>query len=202
MSRLAPAATLLGAALFCLSPLAATAEERTLVLDPERTELSFELGATGHDVHGILHVTGGTVHFDPATGAASGDIAIDARLTETGNAKRDKTMHKKVLESEGHPLIVFHAERIEGEVALAGDSEFDLVGTVELLGVPHPLTLHTVASVTDGEVAATTTFPVPYIEWGLHDPSMMMLRVAKVVQVSVEAHGRLDGATVPTSAAP
>ena len=43
---------LLPITLFVLAPLAAPAiaVERTLTLDPTRTEVTFELGATGHDV--------------------------------------------------------------------------------------------------------------------------------------------------------
>jgi hypothetical protein len=51
-------------------------------------------------------------------------------------------------------------------------------------------------------VEATTTFVVPYVEWGLHDPSMMVLRVAKTVGVTVQAKGTLSATeSVPSTAA-
>lgn len=200
MSRLVSVSISALAAIALISPARLFAEQHTFVLDPERTSLTFELGATGHDVHGLLHATGGAVSFDTETGAASGEITLDARHTETGNRKRDKTMHKKVLESEAHPLIVFRPERVEGEIATAGSSELDLIGEVELLGASHELTLHTAATIENGEVAAKITFEIPYVEWGLHDPSTFILRVAKVVHVSVDAHGSLDATPAPTAA--
>jgi polyisoprenoid-binding protein YceI len=183
-------------AAFCLAilPAALPAEPLTLTLDPASTEVTFLLGATGHDVHGILHLSSGQIGFDSEAGTAWGEIALDARRAESGNAKRDKAMHRKVLESETHPLISFRAERLDGAVAPEGESSFRIVGTVTLLGVEHPLELPVVARVEGGQVDATATFPVPYVEWGLHNPSMMVLRVAKSVDVSVHVRGSLVAA--------
>jgi len=180
----------------------ALAEERTLTLDPAATEVTFLLGATGHDVHGVLHLARGLIRFDAAAKTAEGDVAIDARLAETGNKKRDKTMHAKVLESAAHPLLVFHASAIEGELAPSGTSEITLVGTVTVLGEDHPLSLPAQVSIDGDAVSATATFSVPFVEWGLHDPSNFLLKVAKQVEVTIAARGSLDQAgAVPTGAA-
>jgi polyisoprenoid-binding protein YceI len=175
-----------------LCSTAALAAERTLSLDPAHTEVTFLLGATGHDVHGVLHLQGGVIRFDAAAGTASGDVVIDARLAETGNAKRDKTMHAKVLNSVSFPSMVFHARSIEGELQPSGHSEITLVGTVTLVGKDHPLSLPTQVDVDGSAVSASATFTVPFVEWGLHDPSTFILKVAKKVDVSIAAKGTLD----------
>ena len=55
----------------------------------------------------------------------------------------------------------------------------------------------------DGEtVRATGKLVVPYVAWGMHDPSVFVLRVAKVVEVSFTAVGALAAAAPPTSPAP
>lgn len=187
-----PSAAALGF-VFCTLSLVPSlhAEPRTLALDPAATEITFLLGATGHDVHGILHLASGQLGFDAEKGSAWGEITIDARRADSGHAKRDRTMHRKVLESESHPLITFRAERLEGAVAPEGASSFRIAGTVSMLGVDHPLTLPIEATITGDQVDATTTFPVPYVEWGLHNPSMLVLRVAKSVDVAVHARGTL-----------
>jgi len=167
---------------------AASAAERVLTLDPQATSVTFLLAATAHKVHGTLHLESGEVRFDPATGVASGEIALDARLAETGNEKRDRKMHEVVLESARFPRIVFRPTRFEG--TLAG-GEAHLVGTLTLHGDEHPLTLVATVQIDGERVKATSTFAIPYVEWGLEDPSVFVLRVAKSVEVTVEAVGSL-----------
>ncbi len=169
--------------------------ERVLNLEPESTEVTFTLEATGHDVAGTLYLHTGRIRFDAETGVASGEVSIDARRADTGHKKRDKKMHKKVLDSEHHPLIVFRPERLEGEIAAEDTSEVQIHGTVTLLGADHPLTLPTTVEIKGGEVTARATFAVPYVEWGLHDPSIVFLRVAKVVDVTISAAGTLSAET-------
>ena len=169
------------------------AGEQILTLDPEASQVTFVLEATGHDVHGNLFLQPGEIRFDTATGAATGEVKIDARRSETGNSRRDKKMHKVVLKSEEHPLIVFTVERMEGEVATTGASNIQLFGTVSLLGVEHRLTLAVDLEIEVERFRATTTFTVPYVEWGLQDPSFLFLRVGKVVEVTVSIEGILTG---------
>jgi len=173
--------------------------EQVLSLDPEMTTVSFHLGATGHDVEGILHLDRGELRFDPETGTASGEITLDARRSETGSKSRDKTMHKKVLESEKFPFFVFRADRLEGTLAPQGSSEISLVGTLTLHGEDHPLTLPAKVEIDGDRVEASTTFPIPYVAWGLKDPSIILLSVAKQVEVTVKAHGTLQAGTRETA---
>lgn len=57
----------------------AAAAQRAVVLDPSASEVTFTLDTTFHEVHGTMGVVGGTIRFDPATGAASGEITVAAR---------------------------------------------------------------------------------------------------------------------------
>lgn len=187
-----PRSMILGAVVFAVcsaGPLAAG--DVTVSLDADRTEVTFTLEATGHTVNGVLHLRQGEVVLGGA-GKASGDLVIDAVKTDTGSKRRDKAMHKKVLESAAHPLIVFHVESYEGELPAAGSGEMILKGSMELLGKPHPMEMPIQVERDGSSFHGKARFPVPFVEWGLHDPSLLFLRVEKVVTVSVETAGSLQ----------
>ena len=102
------------------------AAEQVATLEPDDTAVTFFVEATGHEMSATtrsgrsrskLYLRSGEIRLDPATGLAAGELVIDATRAESGSKKRDKAMHKKVLESEQHPWISFKAERYEGELA-------------------------------------------------------------------------------------
>jgi polyisoprenoid-binding protein YceI len=196
--RLSPLALLvlvLSPLLAVAGALPAAAEQVVVQLDPEATEVSFVLGATGHDVHGTFGFDEGTIRFDPGTGEASGELVVDAADAETGNGSRDKTMHKKVLESDRFPRIVFHVEQVEGALPEQGHGTLQLHGTMEIHGTEHPMTMPAELDRQGETVHATTHFDVPFVDWGMEDPSILFLRVEKSVAVTVETEGHLGGAS-------
>jgi polyisoprenoid-binding protein YceI len=175
-------------------PALALSAERTVVVDPAASRLAFKLGTTFHEVHGTMAVTGGAIRFDPDSGTASGTVTVDARSAETGHKKRDKTMHADVLVSERWPAIVFRVDRVEGPVAVAGRSELRLAGVMTLCGADHPLALAAAVEIDGDRVRGDTSFTIPYVEWGLHDPSFLIARAEKTVDVTIHLEGRLEGA--------
>ena len=188
MRRVLPALLLLAIGL----PVAAA--EQTLTIDPAQTTIAFHLKATGHDVEGGFLLVDGAIRFDTETGEAGGEIRVDATRSETGNKKRDKAMHRKVLESEEYPMFVFRPERIEGKLADNGSSSLTLEGTISVHGEDHAFRMPVEAEVHEGRLSATTTFSIPFVDWGMKNPSFLILRVAKQVQVTVNAEGRLTDA--------
>jgi polyisoprenoid-binding protein YceI len=170
---------------------ATAAAPQVLTLSPERTKVGFVLEATGHDVEGLFSLRSGVVRFDPATGEASGELVVDLVKAETGNKSRDKTMHQEVLEDAKWPLATFRATRFKGTVPEEGDADVSLEGVLSFHGADHPMTLAGKLHVARGKVSGEVDFPIPFVEWGLHDPSWFVLKVAKVVQVHVHAEGDL-----------
>ena len=170
----------------------ARAEQSALVLDPAASRVSFTLDATGHTVEGTMALKSGRIAFDPATGAASGEIVLDLKSAQTGNNGRDKDMHAKVLETGKYPTATFRAEKVRGTVAPSGTSQITLDGTLSFHGADHKMSLPAKVAVENGRLKADTQLQIPYVEWGLHDPSMFVLRVAKVVDVKVHAAGTLE----------
>ncbi len=183
------------AVLFLLAALAAVAvqaEPRLLVLDPAASKVSFTLPATGHDVEGALALKSGRIAFDSATGEASGEIAIDLVSAETGNRSRDNTMREDVLETGRWPLAVFRAEKIRGAIAPSGPSQVTLDGTLSLHGAEHKVSLPAKVETKNGHLKAETQLSVPFVDWGLHDPSIAFFRVAKTVAVKILAEGSVE----------
>ena len=180
--------------LAALAALPARSEQSVLALDPAASRISFTLDATGHTVEGTMALKSGRIAFDPATGAASGEIVLDLKSARTGNDGRDKDMHEKVLETGKHPTATFRAEKVRGTVASSGTSQVTLDGTLSFHGGDHKMSLPAKVTAENGKVKADTQLQIPYVQWGLHDPSKFVLRVAKVVDVKVHAVGTLETA--------
>jgi polyisoprenoid-binding protein YceI len=124
-------------------------------------------------------------------------IVVDLARGETGHRRRDRNMHRDVLRTARFPAAAFRPERLEGEVPASGEGRLTLHGRVELLGVEHELAIPATV-VRDGDrLEIRARFRVPYVEWGVPDPSTPMLRVEEHVDVEVRAVGRLALAVLP-----
>jgi len=100
-------------------------------------------------------------------------------------------MHSTVLESDEFTAITFRPARLQGTFDPNGSSEFLVIGTMMVRGVDHPLTMPVVTEVDGSRITGRTAFTIPFVEWGMKDPSTWYLRVAKEVVVSVDLAGRL-----------
>ena len=64
-------------------------------------------------------------------------------------------------------------------------------GALTLHGAAHEVVIEADGRLVGDELTATSRFAVPYVAWGLTDPSVLLLSVAKEVQLEVEAAGRV-----------
>ena len=168
------------------------AQETTLQLDPASTTIHFTLGASLHTVHGTFRLKSGVIHFNPATGQASGVITVDATSAETGNNSRDRKMHREILESQRFPEITFSPRKVSPvPISLRGNSTVQVDGTFRLHGDDHPVTLSLAVEVSGATIAVKTHFLIPYVAWGLKNPSTFLLRVSDHVDVEIAADARL-----------
>jgi polyisoprenoid-binding protein YceI len=166
--------------------------EIVLSLDPAQSKVHWTLGSTLHTVHGTFVLKRGMLRFDPATGKASGQIVADATSGESGNDSRDKKMHKEILESARYSEVVFRPDRVEGRVAAAGASSVQVHGMFLLHGAEHELTVPVQAELTPDHWKGTGKFNVPYIQWGLKNPSNFLLKADPSVDVELEIAGGLQ----------
>jgi len=172
------------------------AQDLTIDLDPAATKIDFTLSATMHTVHGTFKLKSGRIHFDPSTGKMSGTIVVDATSAETGNSSRDAKMHDDILESKQFPEIAFSPNQAKGPLVQMLNqqkaAQVEVSGVFRLHGQDHDATL--TMSVTPGAAGRmdiSVQFPVPYVKWGLKNPSTLVLRVGDTVDMEVQTRGKI-----------
>jgi polyisoprenoid-binding protein YceI len=183
-------------ALICVatigSALPASAQESVVTLDSAQTTVEFSLGASLHTVHGTFKLRSGTIRFDPASGKATGAIIVAATSGDSGNDSRDKKMHDEILESQKFNEIVFTPSEVRGSIAPQAASHVSVIGVMRLHGQDHPLTLDfTVQPSASCKIQAATKFSVPYVKWGLKNPSTFILKVDQDVEIEIHATGQI-----------
>ncbi len=172
-------------------PSSLAAQTYSFDLDVAATEIRFVVDSTLHKVHGTAQALRGSLRIDTERGEAEGQVVVDARSFETGNARRDKQMHQRVLESDDFPELVLIVDGLVGSFEPGSGGVIRVLARLRIHGEEHSLTLPVTLDSRAGRLHARTTFLVPYVEWGLEDPSRLLLRVAKEVEVSIDASGEL-----------
>jgi polyisoprenoid-binding protein YceI len=169
----------------------AQAQQKAFMLDPAQTKVNFTVDSTLHTVHGDFRLKSGSIQFDDATGAASGELVVDSASGESGSNGRDKKMHKDILESPKYSDIVFTPRHVKGTVANEGKSTVEVEGILTMHGKSKPVTMPLVVQLQNGNGSADGSFGVKYLEWGMKNPSTFILRVNDTVQIHVHAVGKL-----------
>jgi polyisoprenoid-binding protein YceI len=171
--------------------LQAPTQELVLSLDQSQSKVHYTVDSTLHTVHGTFNLKSGILRIDPATGKADGEIIVYATSGDSGNSSRDGKMHKAVLESAKYSEIVFKPTLMDGKLALTGTSDVKLHGLFSLHGGDHDLVVPVHAEITGDHWNGSTKFQVPYVRWGLMDPSNFLLKVKPNVDIDLELAGSL-----------
>jgi polyisoprenoid-binding protein YceI len=168
------------------------AQQMTLELDPTATRIEFTLPATLHTVHGTFALKRGTLHFDPSTGSTSGVMVVDVKSGQSGSEGRDRKMHKDVLQSDQFSEATFSPSKMSGTLVPQGTSTIQVDGIFRVHGGDHPITLSVPLEIKGTTITARTHLSIPYVEWGMKNPSTFMLRVGEKVELEIEATGHLS----------
>jgi polyisoprenoid-binding protein YceI len=175
-----------------LATPSALGQHQTFTIDSRSSTIAFSLGDVLHSVHGVFQVQGGSVDFDPAARQISGSIVVAADSGHSGNDMRDRKMQKDILDAPHFADVSFIPHSYEGSISLNGDSRIKVTGTFTLHGNPHELTVP-IQLHTDGkQCTANAHISVPYVKWGLKDPSTFILRVTKEVTVDITLFGTVS----------
>jgi hypothetical protein len=122
----------------------------------------------------------------------AGRVVVAAGSGKTGNDSRDRKMTTEILDVPHFADISFVPKSYKGTIAAPGDSTIEVSGTFTLHDTPHDMKVPMQLRIDGARCTAATHIVVPYAQWGLKDPSIFILKVAKQVDVNLSFGGVLS----------
>ena len=171
---------------------AALAEHQTFVVNPDASEVKITLKTTHEVVNGAFHIQSGSIEFDRSTPKMQGSVVVLAGSGKTGNDSRDKKMNKEILKVEQYATVSFEPKTYTGALTPSGDSNLQVTGIFTLLGAPHKITIPILVHLEGTTATARAHFVVPYVQWGLKNPSFLVWKADDDVAIDLSLAGRLS----------
>ena len=173
----------------------ALAQHQAFNINPDSSTVAFTLNSTHEITNGTFHIEKGIVNFGANSPNLSGLVVVSAASGNTGNASRDKKMLGDVLQTAKFADVTFLPQTYAGTLTVNGDSTLQVTGVFSLHGTPHTITVPMQIHMEGAKCTAKANFKVPYVEWGLKDPSWFVFKVAKEVDVNLTLVGFLAPAS-------
>ena len=170
----------------------ALAQHQTFAVNADASEVKMTLKTTHEVVNGAFHLQSGLVEFDRSTPKMSGSVVVLAGSGKTGNGIRDKKMNKEILQVEQHATVSFEPKSYAGVIAPSGDSTIQVTGMFTLIGAVHEMTIPMLIHLEGKAATAKAHFEIPYIQWGLKDPSFFFWKADKDVAIDLVLTGQLS----------
>jgi polyisoprenoid-binding protein YceI len=170
---------------------AALAQQQSLTINPDTSEVKLTLKTNHEIVNGTFHVQSGSIEYDRSARRISGSVVVAAGSGKTGNDSRDKKMDKDILKVQQYTTISFAPKSYTGTIAASGDSTIQVSGVFTLLDTPHDLTIPMQIHIDGGNCSAKTHFMIPYVQWGLKNPSFMIWKADNDVDIDLNLAGHL-----------
>ncbi len=168
------------------------AQHQTFAVNPDASEVKMTLKTNHEIVNGSFHVQSGSIEFDRSAQKIGGSVVVAAGSGKTGNDSRDKKMDKDILKVDQYTTVTFAPKSYTGTIAPAGDSSIQVSGIFTLLGTPHELTIPMQVHLEGGKATAKTQFVIPYVQWGLKNPSFLVWKAENDVAIDLNLVGQLS----------
>lgn len=172
----------------------AFAQPQTFTVNSDASHVAFALAGSGHHVEGTFHVQSGSITFDSTASMMTGSVVVAAGSGNSGEPSRDKKMSSDVLNANQFSEVSFVPRTYQGTIAPAGDSSIQVTGVFTLHGAPHDVTVPMQIHIEGANLTAKGQFNVPYVKWGLKDPSIFILKVAKEAGIDLTLVGTVTPA--------
>jgi polyisoprenoid-binding protein YceI len=179
-------------ALALLFAPAALAQHQTFAVNPDASEVKMTLKTTHEVVNGTFHIQSGSIEFDRSNPKMSGSVTVLAGSGKTGNDSRDKKMNKDILKVDQYTTVSFAPKTYTGTIPPSGDSTIQVNGVFTLLGNPHDLTIPIRIHMDGSKATAKAQFVVPYVQWGLKNPSFLILKAENDVALDLNLVGQVS----------
>ena len=101
-------------------------------------------------------------------------------------------MNKEILKVEQYATVSFEPKSYVGTIAPSGESTIQVTGIFKLLGTPHEITIPLRVGLDGTTATAKTHFVVPYVQWGLKNPSFLIWKADNDVAIDLSLTGRLS----------
>jgi polyisoprenoid-binding protein YceI len=174
-----------------LAPVA-LAQHQTFAVNPDASEVKMKLNTTHEVVNGVFHVQSGSIDFDRKAPLISGRIIVAAGSGKTGNDSRDKKMNKDILKVDQFAAVSFVPKAYTGPLVASGDSAIQVRGVFTLLGTPHDLTIPLEIHMEGTKATVKAHFIVPYVQWGLKNPSFLIWKAENEVTIDLDLVGQIS----------
>ena len=171
---------------------AALSQHQTFAVNSDASEVKIKLNTTHEVVNGTFHVQSGSINFDRTASHISGIVIVAAGSGKTGNDSRDKKMNREILKVDQFATVSFAPKAYTGTVAASGDSTIQVSGVFTLLGNPHDLTIPMQIHMDGSKATARAQFVVPYVQFGLKNPSFMFWKAENDVAIDLNLIGQVS----------
>jgi polyisoprenoid-binding protein YceI len=171
---------------------AALCQHQTFEVNPNASEVKMTLKTTHELVSGTFKIQSGSIGFDRSTPGMSGSVVVLAGSGKTGNDSRDKKMNKDILEVQQYATVSFEPKSYAGSIVPSGDSTIQITGVFKLLGTPHEITVPTLVHLEGSTATAKAHFVIPYVQWGLKNPSFLIWKADNDVAMDLFLAGQLS----------
>jgi hypothetical protein len=167
------------------------AQHQAFAVNPDASEVKMKLNTTHEVVNGTFHVQSGSINFDRAASLISGTVIVAAGSGKTGNNSRDKKMNNDILKVGQFATVSFAPKTYSGTIAASGDSTIQVSGVFNLLGTAHNLTIPMQIHIDGSKATAKGQFVVPYVKWGLKNPSFLIWKAENDVEIDLTLVGNI-----------
>jgi YceI-like domain len=179
-------------ALALLAHPSAHAQHQAFAIDSNASEVKITLKTTHEIVNGAFHLQSGSIAYDRSAAKISGTVVVAAGSGKTGNDSRDKKMNKDILKVQQFTTVSFEPKSYTGTIAASGDFTIQVSGVFTLLGMPHDITVPLHVHIDGTSCTAKTHFVIPYVQWGLKNPSFLVWKADNDVAIDLNLVGQLS----------